>query len=141
MHSVTIIGNVGNPPDGVRYTPSGKRVSNFTVASNKKRSSGEELVTWFRVSAWEGLAEIVSEYLSKGRQVYVEGELMTNPQTGGPRLFTRTDGTQGSQFEILANKVIFLGSRPENAENASQGRTNGVLVLQENQIVEEEIPF
>lgn len=117
--SLTIVGNLGNDPE-MRYMPDGTAVTNFSVATNRRwtdQSSGEprEETTWFRVSVWGRQAEIANQYLSRGRKVLIEGRLRPDPQTGGPRLYTRQDGTVGSSFEITANVVRFLGSREESA--------------------------
>jgi single-strand DNA-binding protein len=112
---ITIIGNLGRDPE-MRYMPDGTPVTNFSVATTRgwtDRASGEsrEETTWFRVAVWGRQAEPANQYLSKGRQVFVEGVLQTDPETGGPRLFTRQDGTVGSSYEIRASTVKFLGGR------------------------------
>jgi single-strand DNA-binding protein len=113
---VIIVGNLGRDPE-MRYTPQGKPVTNFSVATSRKWTNadgtpGEETI-WFRVSAWGRTAEVCNEYLSKGRQVLIEGRLRPDPETGGPRLWTRQDGTAGASFEITAFTVKFLGGRGE----------------------------
>ena len=113
---IIIMGNLGGDPE-MRYTPQGKPVTNFSVATSRKWTNadgtpGEETV-WFRVSAWGKLGEVCNEYLSKGRQVFVEGQLKPDPETGGPRIWTRQDGTAGASFEIFAFTVKFLGRRGE----------------------------
>lgn len=109
---VSAIGHVGNSPE-LRYSPSGSPVTNFSLAINRKWTNqdgtpGEETV-WLRVSCWNRLAEVVSQYVEKGRQVFVEGRLKPDPDSGGPRVYTRQDGSPGASFEIVANSVIFLG--------------------------------
>ena len=109
---IIIAGNLGGDPE-MRYTPSGQSVTNFSVATNRRwtntdGSPGEE-TCWFRVSAWGNLAENCNKYLSKGRQVLVEGTLVPDPDTGGPKVWTRQDGTAGASFEIRAQRVQFLG--------------------------------
>lgn len=69
------------------------------------------MVTWFRVTVWGSQAEACNQYLSKGRQVLVEGTLQCDHATGGPKVFTRNDGTCGAAFEVTANVVKFLGGR------------------------------
>jgi len=115
-HKVIIVGNLGQDPE-MRYTADGTPVTNFSVATNRKwtnqdGSQGEETV-WFRVSAWRRLAETCNQYLSKGRQVFVEGMLKPDPNTGRPRIWTRQDGTAGASFEVRAFTVRFLGGRGE----------------------------
>jgi single-strand DNA-binding protein len=116
---ITIIGNLGNDPE-MRYTPSGVPVTRFSVATNRRWTGadgnpGEETV-WFRVSAWRGLAETCNQYLSKGRQVMVEGRLVPDRESGGPRIWTGNDGVARSSFEISALDVRFLGGRADREE-------------------------
>ena len=111
---ITIVGNLGRDPE-MRYMPDGTAVTNLSIATNRRwtdRSSGEqrEETTWFRVDIWGRQAEAANQYLSRGRQVLVEGRLRPDPETGGPRLYTRQDGTVGSSFELRAESVQFLGS-------------------------------
>jgi single-strand DNA-binding protein len=112
---IMILGNLGRDPE-LRYTPNGSPVANFSVAVNKKRDDNE-VTAWFRVTCWGSLAEACNQYLSKGRQVFVEGELQADPSTGGPRTYTRNDGTCGASFELTARNVQFLqGGREEEPE-------------------------
>ena len=119
FHKVTIVGNLGNDPE-MRYTASGVPVTRFSVATNRRwtnadGSPGEETV-WFRVSAWRGLAETCNQYLSKGRQVMVEGRLVPDRETGGPRVWTGNDGVARASYEVSALDVRFLGGRGEREE-------------------------
>jgi single-strand DNA-binding protein len=120
-HKIIIVGNLGNDPE-MRYTPDGTPVTNFSVATNRRwnnpdGSQGEETV-WFRVTAWRKLAETCNQYLSKGRQVFVEGRLTPDRDTGAPRVWTRSDGTPGSSYEVTASTVRFLGGRGEGADTS-----------------------
>ena len=113
---VIIVGNLGRDPE-MRYTPDGTPVTNFSVATNRRwnnpdGSQGEETV-WFRITAWRRLAETCNQYLQKGRQVLVEGQLKPDPATGGPRIWTGNDGVARAQYEITAFTVKFLGGRGE----------------------------
>ena len=113
---LVIVGNLGGEPE-MRYTSSGTAVVNFSVATNRNYTTSEgvkvEEVTWFRVSAWQKLAEICNTYLHKGNKVLIEGRL--NPDdNGGPRIWTRDDGTPAASFEITANEVKFLS--PKNGD-------------------------
>jgi single-strand DNA-binding protein len=115
MHqNLVIVGNLGRDPE-LRYLQSGEAVCNLSVATNRKwndRQTGapQEEVCWFRVSVWGKQAEACNEYLTKGRQVLVEGRLRPDPETGGPRVYFRQDGTAGASFEMVAQTVRFLGS-------------------------------
>jgi len=118
-HKVTIVGHLGRDPE-MRYTPDGTPVTSFSVATNRRWTnpdgSTREETVWFRVSAWRRLAETCNQYLSKGRQVLVEGTLRPDPNTGNPRIWTRQDGTAAASYELTANTVRFLGGRGEQAE-------------------------
>ena len=117
-HKIIIVGNLGNDPE-MRYTPQGTPVTNFSVAANRNWTNADgtpgKETTWFRVSAWRRMAEVCNEYLSKGQQVFIEGRLRPDPETGRPRLWTRQDGTAGASFEVTARTVRFLGGRGEGA--------------------------
>ena len=124
MNRITITGNLGKDPE-TRYIPSGDAVTNFSVAVNEhwtgKDGKPAERTAWYRVSAFGKLGENVAKFLHKGSRVLVEGRLNADPQTGGPRIFTRTDGSAGSSFEITANMVEFLDRKPagDNGEAAA----------------------
>jgi single-strand DNA-binding protein len=119
MHQrITLVGNLGNDPE-MRYLPDGRPVTNFSLATSRRwtdRQSGEqrEETVWWRVSVFGNQAEACNQYLSKGRQVLVEGRMRPDPNTGGPRIWTRQDGTPGASYEISANTVRFLGGRQDS---------------------------
>lgn len=135
-HTFIFVGNLGRDPE-MRYTPSGQAVTNFSVAINDNytNSQGErvERTLWVRVSTWGKQAETCNQYLKKGSKVLVEGRLVADPATGGPRVFTRQDGTVGSSFEVSATTVRFLSSRGEDLTGAAPGSTS--------EYSDEEIPF
>lgn len=120
----TIIGNLGRDPE-MRYTPSGKPVTSFSVACNRVYTTAEgerkEETEWFRVIAWGKLAETCSQILSKGRRVYVEGRLQTRTWEG-------QDGQKRIEVEIVANDMIVLDSKPRSEgadlEPEEQGTTD-----------------
>ena len=116
--SITIVGNVGRDPE-MRYTPSGQAVTSFSVATNREYTGGDGVkvkeTAWFRVSTWGKTAEVCSQYVAKGSKVLVEGRLISDPATGGPKVFTKQDGTTSASFEINANVVRFLSSKTEHA--------------------------
>ncbi|MFB0547157.1 MAG: single-stranded DNA-binding protein [Anaerolineae bacterium] len=135
---VIIIGNLGRDPE-MRYTPDGKPVTQLSVATNRKwtdQSSGEsrEETIWWRVSVWGKQAETCNQYLVKGQQVLVEGRMRPDPQTGGPRIWTRSDGTPGASFELTARTVRFL-AKPRGAVE------EGPPYEEAPPVEEEEIPF
>lgn len=135
---VVIVGNLGNDPE-MRYTPSGQAVTNFSVATNRRwtdnQGNSQEETVWFRVSTWGKMAEVCNQYLSKGRQVMVEGRLRPDPETGGPRVWTGQDGQPRASFELTALEVKFLGGRGDSSYNDSGGAQDAPPVQ------EEEIPF
>ena len=111
LNKVMIIGHLGRDPE-MRYTPSGKPVTTFTVASSRSWNStdGERHTEteWFNVVAWGNLAEICKQYLMKGQQVYIEGRLQT-------RRWEDNDGGKHTSVEIVANEMMMLGDRREGA--------------------------
>lgn len=122
-----IVGNLGGDPD-MRYTPSGQAVCNYNVAVNRSWTNNDgsksEETSWFRVSSWGKRAELDNQYLKKGQKVLVEGRLKPDNETGGPRVYTRQDGSHGASYEVTAENVRFLSSRGEDiAEDsyASEG--------------------
>jgi len=117
INKVILIGNLGNDPE-VRYTPSGDAVANFSIATSeewKDKNTGEkkERTEWHRIVAWRRLGEICGEYLSKGRQVYVEGRIQTNA-------WEDKEGNKRYTTEILANTVQFLGGRDAAGSSRSE---------------------
>ncbi len=117
FHTVIIAGNLGRDPE-MRYLPSGQAVTSFSVATNRQYtgSDGQPVkeTTWFRVTVWGKQAEVCNQYLKKGRPVLVEGRLTGDTATGGPRIWTRQDGTPAASFEVTASMVRFLGRASED---------------------------
>jgi single-strand DNA-binding protein len=136
---VIIVGNLGRDPE-MRYTPDGTPVTSFSVAVNRvwnnpDGSRGEE-TAWFRVTAWRRSAEVAAQYLTKGRQVMVEGHLQVDKATGGPRVFQRNDGSYGASFELTCDRLVLLGGRGEAGPGGPEaGR------FPEGQPEDDEIPF
>jgi len=118
LNKTILIGRLGRDPE-TRFTNSGQQVTAFSVATDKQYTdkSGEKVkrTIWMRVSAWGKLAEITAQYLAKGSLVYVEGEL-TADENGNPRIWTKTDGTAGSSFELTAQTVKFLSKVEASAQ-------------------------
>lgn len=115
-HTLIIVGNVGKDPE-MRYTPSGQAVTSFSVASNRQYTTGNgeqvKETIWFRVTTWGKQAEVCNQYVKKGMKVLVEGRLTPDKATGGPRVWTKQDGSAGASFEVNASTVRFLSSRGE----------------------------
>jgi single-strand DNA-binding protein len=135
---VTLIGNLGGDPE-MRFTPQGQGVTNFSVATNRKWSNdaGEQQqeTIWFRVTVWGKMAEVCNQYLSKGRQVFIQGRLRPDPATGGPRIWHTQDGETRASFEITAHNVKFLGSR--NGDAPQSPSSEGAIFDGDD----EDIPF
>jgi len=121
FQEITIVGNLGSDPE-MRYTPSGQAVTAFNVAANRTYTKDGQKVketAWFRVSAWDKLAEIVSQYKKKGDLVMVKGRLTVDPATGGPRVWIPDNGGSArASFEVNASQVLFLSSKQEAAAMA-----------------------
>ena len=122
-HTLIVVGNVGKDPE-MRYTPSGQAVTSFSVATNRQYTTGNgeqvKETVWFRVTTWGKQAEVCNQYVKKGMKVLVEGRLTPDKGTGGPRVWTRQDGTPAASFEVTASTVRFLSSRGEINEMATQ---------------------
>jgi len=105
VHKITIIGNLGRDPE-MRYTPEGQAVVTFSVASSRKykTAAGEqrEETEWFNCSAWGKLADVCNEYLTKGKQVYVEGRLKT-------RTYQAQNGETRFSIDVTCQEIQFLG--------------------------------
>jgi single-strand DNA-binding protein len=125
LNKITLIGNVGSDPE-MRYTPNGKAVTSFRMATNYRYSGpdGErrEETEWFRVSVWGKQAESCNQFLSKGRRVYVEGRLRSRNWEG-------QDGQMRTSLEVSANRVIFLD------------RTAPTSLPEEGELEPEDLPF
>jgi len=131
---------LGQNPE-VRYTPSGMAVANFSVATNEswtdKSGQKQERTEWHKVVVWGKLAELCNQYLTKGRQAYVEGRLQT-------RQWQDKDGQTKYTTEIQAQTVQFLGGQSANAGvSTSTDKTPQPqgADLPEPSFTEDDIPF
>lgn len=139
VNKVILIGRLGKDPE-MRFTPSGKAVTNFTLATNENWTdqSGErqERTEWHRIVTWGKLAENSAKLLSKGKQVYVEGRLQT-------RQWDDRDGNKRYTTEIVANAMQILssmdggGDRSLSNEGADLGSSDGIPGAQEF----DDVPF
>jgi len=109
LNKMMIIGHLGRDPE-MRYTPSGRPVTTFSVATTRSwhSSDGErhEETEWFNVVAWGNLAEICNQHLRKGQQIYVEGRLQT-------RRWEDSEGNKHFTTELVAQEMIMLGERKD----------------------------
>jgi len=110
FNKITIVGYLGRDPE-LRYTPQGTAVCKMSVATTERRRAvngeNEEHTTWFRVTIWGRQAELANEYLSKGRQVYIEGRLRLEE-------YADRDGHPRISPEVTASDIQFLGNRSES---------------------------
>ncbi|NIS82138.1 MAG: single-stranded DNA-binding protein [Anaerolineales bacterium] len=127
LNKVMIIGHLGRDPE-MRYTPSGRPVTTFSVATNRSwtSSNGErhEETEWFNIVSWGSLAEICNQYLRKGQQVYIEGRLQT-------RRWEDNEGNKHFTTELVAKEMIMLGDRREISGDSHVDRV----------VEDEEFPF
>ena len=116
FNKIMIVGYLGRDPE-LRYTPQGTPVCDFSIATSERRKdkSGDlqEVTTWFRVSLFGRQAELASQYLTKGRQVYVEGQL-------SQREWTDKDGGARTTLEVRGTDVQFLSPAPESEQPQAQ---------------------
>ena len=121
VNKAILIGNLGRDPE-MRYTQSGTAVANFTLATTDswtgKDGNKEERTEWHNIVAWARLAEICSQYLTKGRQVYIEGRIQT-------RKWEDKDGNTRYTTEIVAQNMQMLGSRGEGGGDFAGGGGGG----------------
>ena len=138
VNKVILIGNLGRDPE-IKYTQSGNvPVANFTVATSeswKDKSSGEwqEKTEWHRIVAWRYLAERAERYLTKGKQVYIEGRIET-------RKWTDKEGTDRYTTEIVANQLMLLGKR-EASEGSGEGFTPPPMEAGPQTQEDDDLPF
>ncbi len=141
FQQITVVGYLGRDPE-MRFTPSGQAVTSFSIATNRSytNNSGQKVdeTTWFRISVWGAQAESCNQYLKKGSAVLVVGRLRPDPQTGGPRVYTRKDGSTGASFEVNAQNVRFL---PSGSGGSGGGSYQGDFGDEEAAEEGDEIPF
>lgn len=121
-NKIIVIGNLGRDPE-LRYTPQGDAVCDFSVAVNdrKKDKSGEfqDVTTWFRITLWRKLAENASKYLTKGKQVYIEGRLQIEE-------WQDRDGNNRFTLNVTASEMQFLGGRSDEMASGSDHAPDNV---------------
>jgi len=112
FNKIVIVGYLGRDPE-LRYTPQGIAVCNFSIATTEKRKeprTGEpqDITTWFKVTLWRRQAELANQYLSKGKQVYIEGRLRQEE-------YTDRDGARRTSLAVDATDLHFLGTKGDEA--------------------------
>jgi single-strand DNA-binding protein len=153
INKVILVGNLGADPES-RTTPGGLTVTNIRVATTEKRKdrqSGDlvEETEWHRVVMFERLAEVAREYLRKGSQVYIEGQIRTNK-------WQDKDGNDRYTTEIIAREMQMLGGRPgagapagdddsygggSSGGGSSRGRSSAGGAGRKEEPFEDDIPF
>jgi single-strand DNA-binding protein len=149
LNKVMIIGNLGADPE-MKYTPSGKAITTFRVAVGRTYRSPEgenrDETEWFRIVAWDKLAETCNQYLRKGAKVYVEGRLQT-------RTWKDKDGQDRYMTEVVANDMQMLDSRqggggeyqggaaPRGGQASGGGQSAGGGGGFDGDMMDDEIPF
>ncbi len=138
---LVLVGNLGRDPE-MRYTPSGSPVTSFPVATSRKYTTTDgqlkEETVWFRVQVWGKQAETVNQYLTKGRQVLVEGNLIGD-ENGGPKIWMDKEGKPRASFEVRAFTVRFLGNKRDAAPGAAGAAPSEVAV--DEPMGGEDLPF
>jgi len=139
FNKIIIVGNLGRDPE-LRYTSQGTPVCSFTMATNERRKdqSGEfqDQATWFRVTFWGRQAETASQYLSKGRSVYVEGRLRVEE-------WNDREGRQRYTLEVHATDMQFIGGRSDE-QSQHVSKDSGKPPVEEgagSDITDDDIPF
>lgn len=121
LNKVMLIGNLGKDPE-MKYTPSGQPVTTFSLAVSRswRTPEGEnrDETEWFRVVAWQKLAEVCNEYLRKGSKVYLEGRLQT-------RKWQDQQGQERTMVEVVASEMMMLDSRQDGGGGYSGGGGRG----------------
>jgi single-strand DNA-binding protein len=150
VNKVILIGNLGKDPE-LRYTPGGQPTASFSLATterwNDKNGQKQERTEWHNIVAWGKLAELVNQYLKKGRSAYIEGRIAT-------RSWDDRDGNKKYRTEIIANHIQFLsgggapsGSAGPEASDApeSVSKTGSEAepspASEQGTVVEENLPF
>ena len=116
FNRVQILGNLGHNPE-IRYTSSGQAVCNFSVATNEswidKQGQQQERATWLKIVVWGAQGETCAKYLSKGREVFVEGSLRSHT-------YEDKENVKRTVMEVIATRVHFIGPNPNDktADNA-----------------------
>ena len=115
FNKIILVGNLGRDPE-LRYTPQGTPVCSFSLATNerrKDRNTGEnnDITTWFRVTLWGRQAETASQYLQRGRPVYIEGRLRVEE-------YTDRDGNKRHSLEVNATDMQFISAGGGRSEDA-----------------------
>ncbi len=137
VNKVILIGNLGKDPE-VRYTADGTAVASFSIATSQRwtNKDGErvERTEWHKIVAWRKLGEICGQYLSKGKQVYIEGRIQT-------RSWEDKDGNKRWTTEIVAQTMQMLGRVGDVADMQGSGKPAAQEDLSDGTPLDDDIPF
>ena len=142
FNKVILVGNLGRDPE-LRYTPQGTPVCSFSMATNERRKdkTGEmqDQTTWFRVTLWGRQAETASQYLTKGRPVYIEGRLRVEE-------WTDRDGKARHTLEVHATDMQFIGGGrseepPAERSSGSAAPSEQASEPQHDFAADDDVPF
>ena len=144
VNKVILIGRLGKDPE-VKYTPSGAPVAKFTLATDEvfKDRAGEQQrrTEWHTIVAWNKLAEICGQYLTKGKQVYVEGSIRS-------RQWEDQSGNKRTAYDIVAREMKMLGSKSDSDRTVSAREPAGHAEAEgapeapvASEISDDDIPF
>ena len=137
INKAIVIGHLGRDPE-VTYTQSGQARASFTLATNEnwkdREGKKQERTEWHRIVVWGKLAEICGQYLSKGRQCYIEGRLQT-------REWDDKDGNKRTTTEIVSREMVMLGGRGSGPEAATQSVADENPPVQNPPVQDDDIPF
>ena len=101
-------------------------VTNFSAAHThryKKDGEWEETPVWLRCAMWGNRGQVIQDYVAKGRQIEIVGELVPDPDTGGPRIWFGNDGEPRASFEVRLSDFGFVGSKSDNGGGGSDSKS------------------
>ena len=121
LNKILLIGHLGKDPE-MRYTPEGTPVATFSLATSEnwtdKNGTRQEHTEWHNIVAWNRLADLSKRFLTKGRQVYIEGRLRT-------REWNDREGNRRRTSEVIVSQIVLLGSRSQSADAPVQTYDSG----------------
>lgn len=141
FNKIIVVGYLGRDPE-LKYTADGTPMCNFSVATTERRKDKggdfQDVTTWFRVVAWQRLAEVANQYLSKGKQVYIEGRLSQSE-------YTDRDGNTRTSLEIRCSDLQFIGARGEEGGSIQRedrpARDSAPAQQSSSSVSDDDIPF
>jgi single-strand DNA-binding protein len=137
FNKIILVGNLGRDPE-LRYTPQGTPVCSFSMATNERRKdkTGEmqDHTTWFKITLWGRQAETASQYLTKGRQIYIEGRLRVEE-------WTDRDGKPRQTLEVHATDMQFIGGARSEDAMAARASGAGEPPMSHADPADDDIPF